>query len=88
MYAPGSLSPDEVTMKYLMNKTKLIAVLAITVLLVILGVLNLRDRLATPSVADDGVEWVNTANGIQAKSVRPDTHIAVKKKKKTKNGMF
>ncbi len=66
-------------MKYLMNKTKLIAVLAITVLLVILGILNLRDRLATPSVADDGVEWVNTANGVQAKSVRSDAQIAVKK---------
>jgi two-component system, NtrC family, sensor kinase len=66
-------------MKYLMNKTKLIAVLTITVLLVVLGILNLRDRLATPAVADDGIEWVNTANGIQAKSVRSDAHIAVKK---------
>jgi two-component system, NtrC family, sensor kinase len=66
-------------MKYLMNKTKLIAILVITILLVILGILNLRDRLATPSVADDGVEWVNTANGVQAKSVRSDAQIAVKK---------
>ena len=66
-------------MKYLINKTKLIAILVITILLVVLGILNLRDRLATPSVADDGVEWVNTANGVQAKSVRTDAHIAVKK---------
>jgi two-component system, NtrC family, sensor kinase len=66
-------------MKYLMHKTKLIAILAITVLLVVLGILNLRDRLATPSVADDGVEWIDTANGVQAKSVRSDAQIAVKK---------
>jgi hypothetical protein len=66
-------------MKYLMHKTKLVAILAITVLLVVLGILNLRDRLATPSVADDGVEWINTANGVQAKSVRSDAQIAVKK---------
>jgi PAS domain S-box-containing protein len=66
-------------MKYLMNKAQLIAVLAITVLLVVLGILNLRDRLASPSVADDGVEWIDTAKGVRAKSVHPDMHIAVRK---------
>ncbi|MBI3651502.1 MAG: PAS domain S-box protein [Acidobacteria bacterium] len=62
-----------------MNKAKLFAVLAITIGLVVLGVLNLRDRLASPAVADDGVEWVNTAKGLRAKAVRPDVHIAVRK---------
>lgn len=66
-------------MKYLMNKAKLIAVLAVTVLLVVLGILNLRDRLASPAVADDGVEWMDTAKGVRAKSVRPEMHIAVRK---------
>src|ERR1051325_8837609 len=66
-------------MKYLMNRAKLIAMLAITVALVVIGILNLRDRLASPTVADDGVEWVDTAKGGRAKSVRPDMHIAVKK---------
>src|ERR1051325_5354258 len=66
-------------MKYLMNRAKLIAMLAITVALVVIGILNLRDRLASPTVADDGVEWVDTAKGVRAKSVRPDMHIAVRK---------
>jgi two-component system NtrC family sensor kinase len=65
-------------MKYLVNKAQLIAVLAITVLLVVLGILNLRDRLASPAVADDGVEWIDTAKGVRAKSVRPEMHIAVR----------
>jgi len=63
-------------MKVLMSTTKLIAVLAITVGLVVIGVLNLRDRLSLPPVPDDGVEWVDTANGVQAKSVHPDSPLA------------
>src|SRR5262245_15984849 len=66
-------------MRQLGEKSKLIAVLAVTILLVVIGVLNLRDRLATPSVADDGVEWVDTANGVQAKAIHPESHIAVHK---------
>src|SRR6185503_6668182 len=63
-------------MKVLMSTTKLVAVLAITVGLVVIGVLNLRDRLSLPPVPDDGVEWVDTANGVQAKSVHPDSPLA------------
>jgi hypothetical protein len=42
-------------MKNLITRTKLIAVLAITTLFVVIGVLNLRDRLSAPAIADDGV---------------------------------
>jgi PAS domain S-box-containing protein len=66
-------------MNQLLEKLKLIAVLAATFLLVALGVFNLRDRLSAPAIADDGVEWVDTANGVQAKAVRPESHIAVQK---------
>ena len=40
-------------MKDLMSTTKLAALLAITVALVVIGVLNLRDRLSLPPVPDD-----------------------------------
>lgn len=63
-------------MKLLMSTTKLVAVLAITVAFVVIGVLNLRDRLSLPPVADDGVEWVDTPNGVQARSVSPDSPLA------------
>src|SRR6266481_5292273 len=63
-------------MKELTSTTKLVAVLAITVALVVVGILNLRDRLSTPAVADDGIEWVDTADGVQAKSVSPDSPLA------------
>ncbi len=63
-------------MKELMSKSKLVAVLAITVALVVIGILNLRDRLSVPPVADDGVEWVDTPNGVQARSVNPDSPLA------------
>ncbi|HXG90830.1 MAG TPA: ATP-binding protein [Blastocatellia bacterium] len=59
-----------------MSKTKLIAVLAITALLVVLGILNLRDRLSVRPVPSDGVEWVDTENGVQAKSVDPNSPLA------------
>jgi len=63
------------TMKDLMTRTKLIAVLAIGVLFVVIGVLNLRDRLSAPAIPDDGVEWVNGDNGLQARSISPDSPL-------------
>ena len=63
-------------MKDQMSTTKLVAVLAITVALAVVGILNLRDRLSLPPVADDGIEWVDTPAGVQAKSVRPDSPLA------------
>ena len=63
-------------MKESMSTTKLIAILAITVVLVVIGVLNLRDRLSLPPVADDGIEWIDTPDGVQAKSVSHDSPLA------------
>ena len=63
-------------MKERMSTTKLIAILAITVGLVVVGILNLRDRLSLPPVADDGIEWVDTPDGVQAKSVSHDSPLA------------
>src|SRR5262249_7975817 len=62
-------------MKDRMSTTKLVALLGITVALVVIGILNLRDRLSLPPVADDGVEWVDTPAGVQAKSVRADSPL-------------
>lgn len=63
-------------MKGRMSTTKLVAILAITVALVVIGILNLRDRLSLPPVADDGIEWVDTPDGVQAKSVSQDSPLA------------
>src|SRR5689334_5929646 len=63
-------------MKESMSTIKLIAVLAATVVLVVIGVLNLRDRLSLPAVPDDGIDWVDTANGVQARSVSPESPLA------------
>ena len=63
-------------MKEPMSTIKLIAVLAMTVALVVIGVLNLRDQLNLTPVADDGVEWVDTSEGVQARSIRPDSPLA------------
>jgi hypothetical protein len=68
-------------MKHLMSTTKLVATLAITIGLVVLGILNLRDRLSLPPVPDDGIEWVDTSDGVQAKSVSPDSPLAYAVKK-------
>lgn len=68
-------------MKELSSTTKLVAVLAITIALVVIGILNLRDRLSLPPVADDGIEWSDTADGVQAKSVSPDSPLAYTVKK-------
>lgn len=64
-------------MKELASKTKLIAMLAITVALVVVGILNLRDRLSPNPIPHDGVDWINTENGVQAKSVSPDSPLAL-----------
>ena len=63
-------------MKEPMSTTKLIAILAITVALFVMGILNLRDQMSLPPVADDGVEWVDTSDGVQAKSVSPGSPLA------------
>ena len=68
-------------MRERMSTTKLIAILAVTIALFILGILNLRDRLKLPAVADDGIEWVDTPEGVQAKSVKPDSPLASAVKK-------
>ncbi|MFP5264298.1 MAG: ATP-binding protein [Blastocatellia bacterium] len=59
-----------------MTRTKLIAVLMITALLVVIGVLNLRDRLSPTPIASDGILWVDTEQGVQAKSVSPESPLA------------
>jgi hypothetical protein len=58
-------------MKDIRGKLKFIAVLAITCALVVLGVLNLRDRLSAPPVADDGVQWADSDQGVKAKRISP-----------------
>jgi PAS domain S-box-containing protein len=63
-------------MKDRTSTTKHIAILAITVGLVVIGILNLRDRLSLPPVADDGIEWIDTPEGVQAKSVSSDSPLA------------
>jgi PAS domain S-box-containing protein len=69
------------TMRDPEGRTKLFAVLLLTAALVVLGALNLRDRLSAPAVADDGVEWVDTADGVQAKSVSSSSPLAYKVRK-------
>ncbi|HJQ71122.1 MAG TPA: ATP-binding protein [Blastocatellia bacterium] len=63
-------------MKGLVNKTKLIAVLAITASLVVIAVLNLRDRLSPRPIPYDGIEWVKTEKGVQARSIEPGSPLA------------
>jgi len=64
-------------MKDLASKTKLIAALAVVALLVVIGVFNLRDRLSFKPIPDDGIQWVDTAAGVQAKQVQPDSSFAL-----------
>src|SRR5215471_8990314 len=59
-----------------MSTAKHVAILAVTVGLVVIGVLNLRDRLSLPPVADDGIEWIDTPEGVQAKSVNSDSPLS------------
>ena len=68
-------------MKEVMARTKLIAVLAITVVIVVIGILNLRDRLSPAPIPSDGIVWVDTENGVQVKSVNPDSPLAYTVKK-------
>src|ERR1044071_4817069 len=68
-------------MKELMARTKLIAVLAITVVVVVIGVLNLRDRLSPAPIPSDGIEWVDTEQGVQVKAVKRDSPLAFTVKK-------
>src|SRR3984893_13495532 len=63
-------------MKDFTSTFKLVAVLAITIALVVIGILTLRDRLSLPPVAADGIEWVDTADGVQAKSISQDSPLA------------
>jgi hypothetical protein len=60
---------------------KLIGVLAMTLALIAIGALNLRDRLSGPPVPYDGVEWVATGGGVQARSVRGDSPLRYSVKK-------
>jgi PAS domain S-box-containing protein len=68
-------------MKELMARTKLIAMLAITALLVIIGVLNLRDRLGPNAVPTDGISWEETADGLRVKAVNVDSPLTWRVKK-------
>jgi two-component system, NtrC family, sensor kinase len=68
-------------MKELMARTKLIAILAITVVIVIIGVLNLRDRLSPAPIPSDGIVWVDTEQGAQAKTVNRNSPLAFTVKK-------
>src|SRR5262245_59512888 len=53
------------------GKARLLAVLALTAVLVVIGVLNLRDQLSSASIPDEGIGWIHTETGIEAKIVRP-----------------
>lgn len=59
-----------------LNKARFAVVMAIAICLVVIGVLNLRDRLRAKSIPDDGIEWVDTSDGIQARAVSPDSPLA------------
>src|SRR5215471_7276219 len=64
-------------MRDLASKTKLIAALAVVTFLVVIGIFNLRDRLSVRPVPDDGIQWVDTPNGVQAKEIDPDSSLAL-----------
>ena len=68
-------------MRDLASKTKLIAALAVVVLLVVVGIFNLRDRLSIKTIPDDGIRWVDTGDGVQAKQIEPDSPLALLAKK-------
>src|SRR5437868_9468018 len=44
-------------------------------LLTVAGVLNFRQRLKHKSPPTDGINWVQTANGITAQSIDPDSNV-------------
>src|ERR1043166_2562625 len=68
-------------MKEVMARTKLIAMLAITAVLVVVGALNLRDRLGPNPVPSDGITWEETGDGLRVKAINPDSPMAWKIKK-------
>ena len=68
-------------MKELLTRIKLIAVLAITVLLVGVGVLNLRDRLGPNTVPTDGITWEETADGLRVKTIDANSPLTWRVKK-------
>jgi len=68
-------------MRDFQGKVKLLLILLLTAGLVVVGALNLRDRLSARPIPDDGVEWVDTPDGVQAKSVSPDSPLAYKVRK-------
>src|SRR5918911_2391023 len=68
-------------MKELLTRTKLIAVLAVTVLLVALGVLNLRDRLGPNTVPTDGITWEETVDGLRVKAIDASSPLTWRVKK-------
>lgn len=59
----------------LKRKVQLGAVLALTGLLTVVGVLNLRDRLSASSVPEDGIRWIDTEEGVRAQTIRPDSPL-------------
>lgn len=63
-------------MEGIRSKIQLAAVLALTGFLLVVGVLNLRDRLSESPVAHDGIEWVDTEDGVRAESVREESPLA------------
>ncbi|HJQ27669.1 MAG TPA: PAS domain S-box protein, partial [Blastocatellia bacterium] len=65
----------------MLTRIKLIAVLAITVLLVGVGVLNLRDRLGPNTVPTDGITWEETADGLRVKTIDANSPLTWRVKK-------
>ncbi|HEY6333340.1 MAG TPA: hypothetical protein VI756_28710, partial [Blastocatellia bacterium] len=55
-------------MRNLASKIKLVVTLAIVIVLVVIGALNLRDRLRAKPLPTDGVQWKDTPTGIQVRS--------------------
>lgn len=68
-------------MNGLAGKIRLAAALAIAAGLVVIGVFNLRDRLSQRPIPDDGVYWVDTKDGVQAKAISQDSPLAFRIKK-------
>lgn len=52
------------------TKTKELLVLLLTIGIIILGLVNINERINQPPLPDDGVVWVDTNDGIKADLVR------------------
>src|SRR5437868_15447106 len=70
----GDWVPD---MGLLASKLKLLLILSATTALVVVGVLNLRDRLRQKPIPYDGISWVDTADGVEAQSVSEDSPLVL-----------